>query len=64
VTSEPETERPSPARALLALLDGRRDRAALDAAIGAALPVEGASARRERIDAYVRQFARLGLLIR
>ena len=50
-------------RALLALLDGTRDRAALDAAVGAALGVDEPQARRRRIDEYVRQFARLGLLI-
>ena len=50
-------------RALLALLDGRRDRAALDAEMGSALGVDEAQARRRRIDEYVRQFARLGLLI-
>lgn len=52
-----------PPRALLALLDGRRDRAALDAAVGSALQVDNPDARRLRIDEYVRQFARLGLLI-
>jgi hypothetical protein len=50
-------------RALLELLDGTRDAQALDAAIGAALEVDEPVARRRRIDRYVRQFARLGLLI-
>jgi predicted O-methyltransferase YrrM len=53
----------APPRALLALLDGRRNAQALDAAIGAALQVDDPAARRRRIDQYVRQFARLGLLI-
>ena len=50
-------------RALLALLDGRRDRAMLATAMGTSLAGDGAAARRERVDEYVRQFARLGLLI-
>jgi SAM-dependent methyltransferase len=50
-------------RALLALLDGRRDRAELDAAVGSILGVDEPQARHRRIDEYVRQFARLGLLI-
>ena len=49
--------------ALLALLDGRHDRAALDAAVGPGLEVDDPGARRELIDEYVRQFAKLGLLI-
>jgi len=53
----------APPRALLALLDGARDRAALDAAVGSALGVDEPAARRRRIDNYVRTFARLGLLI-
>jgi len=53
----------APPRALLALLDGERDAAALDVAVGAALEVDEPAARRRRIDQYVRQFARLGLLI-
>jgi SAM-dependent methyltransferase len=52
-----------PPRALLALLDGKRDHADLDVAIGAALGVDDPAARRQRIDGYVRQFGRLGLLI-
>ena len=50
-------------RAVLALLDGKRDRGALDAAAGAALGVDEPEARRRLIDEYVRQFGRLGLLI-
>jgi predicted O-methyltransferase YrrM len=51
-----------PARALLALLDGSRDRAALDAA--GVLPGAGDPVlRQRRIEGYVRQFGRLGLLI-
>ena len=50
-------------RALLALLDGRRDRQALAAELGATLGLDDLSARAERIDRYVRQFARLGLLV-
>jgi SAM-dependent methyltransferase/methyltransferase-like protein len=53
---------PSP-RAVLALLDGTRDLAALDADAGTALGTGDAAARRQRIDEYVRQFGRLGLLI-
>ena len=53
---------PSP-RAVLALLDGTRDRAALEAAAGTALGAGDAAARRQRIDEYVRQFGRLGLLL-
>src|SRR5262249_46459335 len=53
-----------PARTLLALLDGTRDRAELDAASGAALSVSDPMQRRHRVDGYVRQFGRLGLLIR
>jgi SAM-dependent methyltransferase len=51
------------ARALLALFDGARDRAALDDAVGSALGADDPATRRLRIDDYVRQFARLGLLI-
>lgn len=51
------------ARALIALLDGRRDRAALEDALGPALPDDDRQARRRRVDDYVRQFAKLGLLI-
>jgi SAM-dependent methyltransferase len=53
----------APPRALLAVLDGRHDRAALDATVGSALEVEDPGARRRRIHEYVRQFAKLGLLI-
>ena len=53
----------APPRALLALLDGRHDRAALDAAVGPALEVDDPGARRQLIDEYMRQFAKLGLLI-
>jgi len=53
-----------PARALLALLDGQRDRAMLDTDVGEALDVDEPAARRRRIDEYVRQFGRLGLLVR
>ena len=53
----------APPRALLALLDGERDRTALDSAVGPALGVDEPSARRRRIDNYVRTFGRLGLLI-
>src|SRR5262249_24781619 len=51
------------ARALIALLDGRRDRAALEAELGPALADDDPFARRRRVDDYVRQFAKLGLLI-
>jgi hypothetical protein len=47
VTSEPETERPSP-----------------DPSSNEALVEKYGAVGRERIDAYVRQFARLGLLTR
>ena len=50
-------------RALLVLLDGTRDGAALDAALGSAIELEDMAARRRRIDGYVRQFGRLGLLL-
>ena len=53
----------APPRALLAMLDGKRDRNELDAAVGTALGVDDPAARRQRIDEYVRQFGRLGLLI-
>ena len=53
----------TPPRALLSLLDGKRDAPALDAAVGPALAIDEPAARRRRIDQYVRQFARLGLLI-
>jgi len=49
-------------RALLVLLDGTREDAALDAALGPAIGLEDSTARR-RIDGYVRQFGRLGLLV-
>jgi predicted O-methyltransferase YrrM len=54
----------APARALLALLDGTHDRAELDAAVGTALGVSDPILRQRRIDGYVRQFGRLGLLMR
>jgi predicted O-methyltransferase YrrM len=54
----------APARALLALCDGARDRAELDVAAGAALELTDPVQRRSRIEGYVRQFGRLGLLIR
>jgi SAM-dependent methyltransferase/methyltransferase-like protein len=60
---EPMQIADAPPRALLALLDGGRDAKALDAAIGTALELDDPSARLRRIDQYVRQFARLGLLI-
>jgi len=60
---EPMQIADAPPRALLALLDGRRDREALDAAVGTALELDDPGARRRRIEQYVRQFARLGLLI-
>jgi SAM-dependent methyltransferase len=60
---EPLSIADAPPRALLALLDGRHDRAALDAAVGPDLEVDDPGARRQRIDEYVRQFAKLGLLI-
>jgi hypothetical protein len=60
---EPMQIADAPPRALLALLDGNRDGQALDAAVGAALEVDEPETRRRRIDQYVRQFARLGLLI-
>jgi hypothetical protein len=50
-------------RALLVLLDGTRDGAALDATLGSAIELEVMAARRRRIDGYVRQFGRLGLLL-
>jgi len=53
----------APVRALLALLDGTRDRPALDAAAGSTLGVSDPVERRRRIDGYVRQFGRLGFLI-
>ena len=53
-----------PPRALLALLDGKLDHADLDTAVGTALGVDDPAARRQRIAGYVRQFGRLGLLIR
>jgi SAM-dependent methyltransferase len=53
----------APARALLALCDGTRDRDALDAAIGPALGVSNPVERQRRIEGYVRQFGRLGFLI-
>ena len=52
----------APARALLALFDGTRDRDALDAAIGPALGVSDPVERGRRIEGYVRQFGRLGFL--
>lgn len=60
---EPMQLADAPPRAVLALLDGRRDNDALDAAVGPALELDDPAARRRRIDQYVRQFARLGLLI-
>ena len=53
-----------PPRALLALLDGTRTPDELDAAVGAALGVDDPAARRQFIAAYVREFGRLGFLIR
>jgi len=53
-----------PPRALLALLDGTRTSAELDAAVGAALGVDDPAARRQCIAGYVREFGRLGFLIR
>ena len=56
-----QTADPSP-RAVLALLDGTRDLAELGAAVGTAIGHDDA-VRRQRIEEYVRQFGRLGLLI-
>ena len=50
------------ARALLALLDGRRDRQALAADMSTTLDGDDPSTRVQLVDRYVRQFARLGLL--
>ena len=60
---EPMQISDGPPRALLALLDGKRDYAELDAAIGAALGVDDPAARRQHIAGYVREFGRLGFLI-
>jgi SAM-dependent methyltransferase len=51
-------------RALLALLDGTRTPAELDVAVGPALGVDDPAARRQCIADYVREFGRLGFLIR
>jgi hypothetical protein len=51
------------ARALLPLLDGTRDRAALGAAMGARLIGKDGTSPAETLDAHLRQFAKLALLL-
>jgi SAM-dependent methyltransferase len=51
------------ARRLLPLLDGTRTRSALVAALGAALEGNNAAARAEKLDAHLRHFGKLALLV-
>ena len=51
------------ARALLPLLDGTRDRAALVAALGAKLEARDGASPAEALEAHLRQFGKLALLL-
>ena len=51
------------ARALLPLLDGTRDRAALVAALGAKLEGEAGASPAETLEAHLRHFGKLALLL-
>ena len=51
------------ARALLPLLDGTRDRAALVAALGAGLAGKDGVSPAEALDIHLKQFANLALLL-
>ena len=51
------------ARALLPLLDGTRDRAALVAALGAKLEAQDGTSPAETLEAHLRQFGKLALLL-
>jgi len=49
---------------LLTLLDGSRTRTEIAAAMADVLPASGAAAREQRVDEYLRQFGKHGLLLR
>jgi SAM-dependent methyltransferase len=49
---------------LLTLLDGSRTRTEIATAMADVLPASGAAAREQRIDEYLRQFAKHGFLLR
>jgi hypothetical protein len=51
------------ARALLPLLDGTRDRAMLVAALGTKLEGAGSASAAETLEAHLKHFAKLALLL-